>query len=222
MPNMPTPIVEPGTDYWTLFTALSNDLSELHVDWDQYRKLFGTNTRRVELLNKPAPGFFSRAQWMMLSHTAIVISRLLDPVSMGGKPNLVLTSVIDALDDPSQRTLQVELQSKLDDLKMLSAPVVALRHKRLAHRDKPVALGDTALDGISRELIENILEGIRDLMNHAQLTLKGSTTAWGYTSLPADGDALITALRRSAAFDELMASGKIDRAEITRLPYGDV
>lgn len=221
MSDVAVPIVDPGDEYWSLFKTLNNDLTELHIDWRQFRKLFGTNPTRIELLNHIAPGFFSRMQWIILGHVAISISRLFDPATINGRSNVVLAGIIDALKDPSQARLRERLAVMLEELRTLAAPIIKLRHKRLAHRDKQTAMGLESLPGVSRDLVEKVLSGIRELMNQAQLAIRGSSTLWELSDISNDGDALVYGLRKAAAFAALIESGVLPRDSMLRLPYAD-
>ena|SRR5205809_463892 len=77
-------------DLGALCYALFNQISRLHVKWEQYRSLYGHSAEPVDLLNEIAPNFFRTVQDVLLDEVLLHIARLIDsPESMGQK-NLTL------------------------------------------------------------------------------------------------------------------------------------
>jgi hypothetical protein len=217
----PKPALQPTSEFWATFEKLDSDLVELHADWALFKQLYGKSSPRVDLLNKVAASFFSRLQWIMLRDVIISISRLLDPPRMRGSENLVLEQLVEQLTGSALAPLRDVLVGKLKAVRATSKPLQTYRHKRVAHRDKEVAVGLESLPGISRQLIEDSLSAVRDFMNTIQLHFRDSTTAWEHTSMLADGNVLVAALKRSLAYSALVKERKIPRTPITQLPFGE-
>ena len=220
-PANPKPALQPTREFWVTFEKLDSDLVELHADWQLFKQLYGKSSLRVDLLNKVAASFFTRLQWIMLRDVLISISRLLDPPRMRRSENLVLERLVEQLNGSAHAQLKAVLVGKLNSGRATAKPLQTYRHKRVAHRDKEVAVGLEALPGISRLLIEDSLSAIRDFMNTIQLHFRDSTTAWEHTSMLADGNVLVSALKRSLAYSALVKEGTIPRTPLKQLPFGD-
>ncbi|MCX7017266.1 MAG: hypothetical protein NTW86_32670, partial [Candidatus Sumerlaeota bacterium] len=157
--QMPPPLAE-------AFVILSDDVQWLHAHWKIYRELFGTNPQRVELLNRTAPFFFHELERVLKDDVILAICKLLD----GRKGNLVLSGLLRLLDRATHQTLYEELQQRLKSLDSKSLPFVENRNKRIAHRDRAVALGHqtTALPRLPRAEVEDFLGELRGFLNAIQ------------------------------------------------------
>jgi hypothetical protein len=76
MTNIPNEIREK-------YEPLEQDVIWLHVKWQFYRQLFGTDEKRIELLNEIAPVFFRACQDTMIDDLIISLDRLTDPLKTG-------------------------------------------------------------------------------------------------------------------------------------------
>lgn len=169
---------------------LSNQITFLHIKWNEYREIYGSDPENIEMVNEVAPYFF----WMyerILRHDVIsTIARILDPAYSGGnKPNASLAKLINDLEDHADESLLVEWEHDLQKLKEISKKLRNIRNKRLSHSDFDVHVTHSPdiLAGISRKNIEDVLEGIRSLANKIQLHFKNSQTAYNYVFSPFDG-----------------------------------
>ncbi len=54
-----------GDELGLLFSYLWGEHVRLHQKWNEYRELFATDEKRVQILEETAPGFFSLVQDML-------------------------------------------------------------------------------------------------------------------------------------------------------------
>jgi hypothetical protein len=81
------------------YTALHNEVAILRLYWMEFLELFGTNEKRIERLNKSAPGFFRMLQDELFQTNVLHIARLTDsPVSFG-KKNLTVQNLPTLISD---------------------------------------------------------------------------------------------------------------------------
>jgi AbiU2 len=206
-----------------LFKSLQNDVINLHVYWKVYRQLFASNEKRIELLNESGSLVFHLVQHSFINKVTLSICRLTDPketkTKNGSKQNHTFDQLIHVTAE-----INHELAEKLKPIsKNIKKSVESLRKRRnlsIAHGDLLTKLKfeENPLPGISREMIENILDQIRSFMNIYDLYYFENTTFYQDEILPlgADGDFLTQQLKRAIAFRDLEKKDEINR-ELWRL-----
>jgi hypothetical protein len=182
-----------------LFHELDTDVTALHLNWQDYRSLYGTSPERIELLNWAAHSFFGLLDQTMRHDILLRIARLTDLPSIGGHTNSSLPQLVVRLRPHLQPAESADLQAKLDDLLAYCAPVRDLRNRLLAHDDLATALHyhSDPLPGTSRAHIEGALERIRTLLNQVNLLYQRSITYYQKVIAAGTGEDLIVALERA-------------------------
>jgi len=194
MTSMPNEIRE-------VYKPLEQEIVWLHVKWQLYRQLFGTDEERIELLNDIAPLLFRVCQEVLLDDVIISISRLTDQPRTGNRhstrESLSLRRLVVLIDPGQHPQLRPAVQQKWKKVDSLCKPFRLHRHRRVAHTDLETikATGDL-LPGISRLMIEDALESIRELMNAICEHFDKATNTY-MLAPPAgiDGDVLIEHLK---------------------------
>jgi hypothetical protein len=191
-----------GVELGSVFASLHRKLIELHIVWQQYRQLFGTDEETVALLNRTAGLFFKVTQDEIWNSVLLGISRMTDPPESRGKKNLTINSLPLLINDP---TLKQELQdlcrAALDD----AAFAREHRNKRIAHQDHGYATNQAAnpLNGISRERVESMLASIGKVMNRLNLHFNDGTTFYEDFIDQSGARVLVSKLRK---FERLKAA----------------
>jgi AbiU2 len=188
---------------------LSNELSFIHLRWKMYRQVFGTSPERIDLVNEFAPAFFRVVQETLADVVFLGIARLVDPVKSMGKANLVLEQLIVAVDGHDGGLAdRLKLRDKLVDVRAMCEVFIKRRKKRLAHNDLETMLTKGA-DGdllplISRQHVEDALEGIRHYMNTVQNHFENGSTLYEHViTPPGDGEAIVSHLQRLKGYRHL-------------------
>src|SRR5687768_1382998 len=121
-----------GSELGSSFATLHRKLIELHMVWQQYRQLFGSDPETVALLNRTAGLFFKIAQDEIWDSVLLGISRMTDPPETRGKKNLTINSLPILIGDPA-------LRQELEDLCAAALDQASFarehRNKRIAHQD---------------------------------------------------------------------------------------
>ncbi len=211
----------PETQLARSLELLDKDVTGLHADWILYRQLYGSGAKRIDLLNNAAASFFGHLQSMMLRDLTVSICRLLDRASTGSQENIVLETLVGEIAATRHQELTFALNERLAAARSAAKAQRLFRHKRVAHRDRKFADGDEQLPGFSRLDVEDVLHEIREFLNILQRAVHGTTTVWELTIMPADGERLLVALRKAAAYDAFWKDGTIPRDSIHKLPFGD-
>lgn len=166
-----------GEDLGPAFFQLYRKLVELHIVWQQYRQLYGSDEETVHLLNRTAGLFFKIIQDELWDSVLLGISRMTDPHSTGGRKNLTIHSLPLLITD-------LGLQAELHDLCKAATDNAAFarehRNKRIAHQDHGYTTDRSSnpLNGVSRERVESMLESLRKVMNRLDLHFRDTTVMY--------------------------------------------
>jgi hypothetical protein len=164
---------ELGASFW----QLHKKLIELHIVWQQYRQLYGTDSETIELLNRTAGLLFKLMQDQLWDSVLLAISRMTDPPATGKKKNLTIQSLPALIQD-------IILKAELEGLCAAAVAQAEFarehRNKRIAHQDHDYAHDPVAnpLNGISRERVETMLKTLRAVLNRLNNHYKDSTTMY--------------------------------------------
>jgi AbiU2 len=206
-----------------LFKTLQNDLINLHAYWKVYRQLFARSEKRIDLLNESGSLVFNIVQHLFLNEITLSICRFTDPaktkIKKEEKENHTLERLIQITDEYNKK-LAVELSSTYEGIKKSVVPFRRCRNKSIAHSDllTKLKMEENPLPGISREMVEQILEQMREFMNIYDRGFFDNTTYYEEELLPlgSDGDFLTQQLKRAVAFRDLEDQNKI-KVDLRRL-----
>jgi hypothetical protein len=167
-----------GKDLGTQFAALWQEVASVHIKWSEYVQLFGTNSTRVEVLNKSAPAFFQMIQNVLWEDVLLHIARLMDPPASFGdkaKANLTIQNLPELIADPTTKTKVAEAVKAA----MAASEFCRDWRKRyIAHRDLKLAIDETArpLEPGSKKQVDDVLDCITKVLNivDAHFTDSGS------------------------------------------------
>jgi AbiU2 len=187
---------ELGDVYFVLF----NDCTWLHLKWQEYKTLFGTDAETVELLNGTAAGFFFVVQESFWDDILLHICRMTDPASTFGKENLTVQRLPDLAP-----AIAAELHSLIAIARDRSQFARDMRNRRIGHRDLLVALGrhSKPIDPGSRVRVVAAIDAISDVLNCVERHFCGGEgVLYSFVSQLGDAGALLSALRRGIAHRE--------------------
>ena len=177
-------IAKMGKPLGEIYSALWQEVALIHSHWNEYVALFGTNSKRVEILNEAAPHFFRMIQDELWEATLLNLARLTDPaISPGGnvRTNLSLNSLTDLIGDDRVKS---QIQILLDQACNSTSFARDWRNRRIAHRDLRLALEQptTALQPASRAQVKEALNAIENVMNAVARYYLSSETPFGFAS----------------------------------------
>jgi hypothetical protein len=154
-----------GDDLGKQYTALFQELTALYLYWNEFIELFGTNDKRIDRLNKAAPGFFQMLQAQQFETNMLHLARLTDSPKSVGKLNLTVCSLPELVTNDK---LKAALKSHVDEVKNKTEFCRDWRNRRFAHRDLMLAMQDgraTPLAAAPKEDFFEALRAVSDLMN---------------------------------------------------------
>lgn len=189
-----------------IFAALEDEIVWIHGRWAMYRQLFGTNEGRVRLLNETAPTFFAELQFLWLDYIVLEICRITDPhQTIAGRKkydNLVLEQLLVKIDKSEHSSLAAKLEASNSIVRERCRLLRDRRNRKVAHLGLAAALGVGAMPvpGVSRQIIEDALAGIRGFMNTFREAFLGSRMAYEEFVMLDDATRLISNLKRAAVY----------------------
>lgn len=177
-----------------VFSELKDDLAWLQVKWAEYRELFGSSPKRIELLNAAAGLFFRIIQYTLWESVLLHLCRLTDPAKTRGKDNLTIRALPGLLDDES---LKADISRLVDEAIAKAAFARDWRNQRIAHRDLALALGSasTPLAAGSRADVSEALSAIHRVVNEIHERLLDSTLSDKVIRPPTGAEALLYVIR---------------------------
>lgn len=183
-----------GQELGELFHATSEELTEVHWRWNQYRALFGEKPSRIDLLNEAAPFFFRIIHDVLFEDTMLAIARIVGPIKSAGKPNLSIERFLPLLSDS---TLQDDLGTLVGQAREAAAFAHDYRNRRIAHRDLDLTLGKSAemLPVVTRENIEKCLSILRDILDRIEGFYCKAHTAYTYSPSGWGAESLLYVIR---------------------------
>jgi len=147
------------------YTVLFHEVSALHLYWKEFLELFGTNEKRIERLNRSAPGFFRMLQEQQFETNMLHIARLTDSPKSVGKENLTIRMlphlITDALFKQAVSGLVEEARKKTEFCR-------EWRNQRFAHHDLMLAINDgeaRQLPSASKVKVNAALASLSDVLN---------------------------------------------------------
>jgi hypothetical protein len=189
-----------------VYDELRSEITWLHGRWLTYRELFAESPKRIELLNEAAGTFFYIIQGALLDEVQVCLSKLTDPAKSGKHENLSLEQLQSQLHQHGDPTLTAKCRPLLDKIHSQCQVFRVRRHKTLAHLDLPTAMKQLPqpLPGVSRQMIEDALETVRDYMNTIEAHYNDNE--WGYEHfiLNHGSAALLATLRAGLRYEELV------------------
>jgi hypothetical protein len=147
------------------YTVMFHEVAALYLYWKEFLKLFGTNDKRIERLNRAAPGFFRMLQEQQFETNMMHIARLTDSPKSVGKDNLTLLNLPNLVTDQG---LKQELIPLVEEAKKKTQFCREWRNRRFAHHDLLLAVPDSKavpLQAARKENVNEALTALADVLN---------------------------------------------------------
>jgi hypothetical protein len=187
---------ELGVELGSIFAELWQELTSLHLFWNEYEAIFATSHEHLAIANKAAGGFFYILQKLMWEAILLHLARLTDPAqSPGGKQNLSVTALVSLV----KPEIREELRGLVDKVKSDTAFARDWRNRYVAHSDRLLALGNSAarpLAPASRLAVKQALNSLDEVLNLVDKSYLDSTTMFGFVKPLRGANALISVLGR--------------------------
>jgi hypothetical protein len=156
-----------GPDLGTIYYELWNECGVVHIEWDEFKELYGSGQRRVDLLNTAAGPFFRLVQSALMDSILLRLCRMTDPPKTTGKQNLTLEQLADKISETDQpfgqevSRLAIHARSRCEFAR-------DSRNRRIAHRDLYLALKKGKARPLTSIRVEDIDGALQEVVNVIQ------------------------------------------------------
>jgi hypothetical protein len=158
-------IIVMGEELGKQYTMLFREVTALHLYWKELLELFGTNDKRIDRLNRSAPGFFRMLQEQQFETNMMHIARLTGSSRSAGKDNLTLLNLPKLVTNPG---LKAQLVILVEEAKNRTSFARDWRNRRFAHYDLLLAIQDgkaLPLPAAQKESVNAALAALADVLN---------------------------------------------------------
>ncbi len=183
-----------GQELGETFNELQNDLVWLHVKWRQYRELYGSTPKRIDLLNDAAPLLFRVIEDSLWDETLLHLCRLTDSAEYRGKARLSVNRLPSLIQNQDVRA---RVEALIQETVVKTNFARDWRNRRIAHRDLAHSLDRQArpLEHASRQAVEDALAALRKVLNAVNGGLRNTETKFEYSDPIGGAEALLYVLR---------------------------
>jgi hypothetical protein len=172
-----------GPELGPAFDVLSGDLVLIFTNWAVYKELF-TDRARMNILMRAAGSLFALLRDALLFDVVAQLAALVDDKTTGRYSNLTLQSLpglvaIAAADPDHKWKIKGDLTSQVEDMVSQVCDdcdfITQLRRKRIAHRDREVALGltETPLPTVEYAKVDAVLAKGAATLNMVEAAFSG-------------------------------------------------
>jgi AbiU2 len=170
--------------------ALNDDLVSAYYELEEHSIIFRESEKRIELLNKIAPTFFSKVNFFYWRSFIMTISRFTDPSDQNKNKNLSLRSLLKYQPELKQED-QEAFKYCLDKIETQIKHIRKFRSKYISHKDYNYAiLSKNDIDPIEIKKVEDIYSLFSDCLNifnrhyvSKTILFRGMRTSHGARSL---------------------------------------
>jgi AbiU2 len=154
-----------GAELGKQYTVLFQEFATLNLYWKEFIELFGSSEKRVERLNRAAPGFFRMVQDQQFETNMLHLARLTDSPKSVGRENLTIRNLPALVGDSA---LKQELLALLDQVERKTQFCRDWRNRHFAHRDLMLSTQHTSatpLEAVTKEKFFAALRAVSDVLN---------------------------------------------------------
>ena len=194
-------IAEMGPELGPVYHELSNECAWLHLKWQEFVELYGTQPERIDLLNAAAGVFFRVVQDALWDDTMLHLARLTDRTESFGKTNLTLLGLPALIGDAEFRE---EIQSLVKEARSKTDFARDWRNRRIAHRDLSLALQQHAepLAQASRLQVKEALSAISAVLKRISQHCTNADLTFDVIAGHGDAESLLYVIRDGLEADE--------------------
>ena len=192
-------------NYKNTLLKIQNETTSLHYHWILYRQLFGTNDKRIGVLNITAPSFFRAVHNVLFYYVELRLVCLSGPAHIKGKKTTSIELLIEHIESSKNHENNIQyLKRSLVELRKLTKKFETRRNNFIAHLNHE----KSKLPEVSRADVEAALSKLREIINSIEIIETGTPMAYEMMIVN-DGDILIDHLNKSLKYIELVKSGKL-------------
>ena len=200
-----------------VYSHLEKSVARIHGNWKFLIELFGTDDA-LKLFNDTDPVAAAFIHNAIVEKTVLDIAKLRDPATSGNFENLSFRSAVAKLKQEYTDADTTTIDNELDQFLTDTEPFRDLRNKQIAHSDSATLLDPaSAVAGIPRTDIENVISQTESIMNHIGIVSGKSHVIYSATAISGGGTSLSGALRYADRYFEISDLATSDNPDIDKI-----
>lgn len=188
---------------------VEGELCDLRGCWEMFKYLFMSNTSRTRELGERLGGILGLFQGYLQDDLMIGIVRLMDKDNAKQK-NLTMWALVERCYQWNPVIADAAMTA-LNEVALKVAGIRLHRHKRIAHFDLPVSLGQSTLPTVTFAQIREALEGMEKVFNLIGHHAANTTTMFEMMDHRDITTAAQITVYKAMAYDAAVAAGKIEQ-----------
>ena len=185
-----------GPDFGPTYHALWNECYRLHLKWQQYKELYGTNPERIDLLNNAAKLFFFVVEESLWQDILLHLSALTDPPELRkrNKKNLTICQLPTLV---AKGDFQKVVRRAVNTARKKSEFAREWRNRKYVHRDLALAIqiGAEPLPAASRLKVQEAIDAVSEVIKEINIHYFNSDIGFDLIHEPEGGLDLLYLLR---------------------------
>jgi hypothetical protein len=203
------------------YTELEHQITWIYERWIMYQQLYGTNQRRIDLLNETVPDFFAELERFWREYVILHICRIAtDNTTVCGKETLVIRQLRKKLDTVKYPKLAKSLDKAWKKVARATKVLHDIRNNMIAHvNHKAIFDGRRRRRKVTRKMIQDALEAVAEYANIVRETFLGSPMYYAGLVMYVDAETLLYCLKQSHEYRKLEQEDP--QTYVTRIKQGD-
>ena len=186
-----------------IFDYLFEEVVWLNGKWKIYQQLFLSGQDVYDVLNNSASTFFFLLKRIWLNELISIIMKITDSKTFKNNKterNISLDLLISLLDEKKNKDLIESLNKRLEKIKTICKQLRFVRNKIIAHHDLNAArkINLRKLQPEKIQPVEDAVKEISELYNEVEKYFLGYSTAFDKFAMQADGNTLVSVLKKSS------------------------
>lgn len=177
-----------------VYVAIYQEVSQLHLRWDEYLTLYGSGNDNLDVMNETAPTFFGMIQNGLQENIILHISRLMDEPNKGPHENLSIRLFPEVIENA---TLKEKVNNLICVAQKAFAPCKRWRDKWHAHRDRQFALdqNEEPLPAIVRQNLDELINFLTSILDEIESHYYNTRTSLMHISDMKGAEAVLEILK---------------------------
>ena len=189
------------------------------IVYNEYRILYETSQKRLDLLSTIANHFFHDLQNILIEYILLSICKLTDPAHSRGHDNLTVKYVLELVDPETKKQLGLDdLSNRIHGFRKY---VQDARHKLIAHLDREATLSQGSLGAFPQGAIEQFWSDLQEFIDRIHNRYCGGVFPIDAVNMYNAQD-LVETLKKSVHYDDYFSDKlKLKFGERERMRFKD-
>ena len=183
-----------------LLDEIEQDLFRFSLIWENFRHLFATDKKHVDIMNAVSGGFFVLTQQLLFDDAILRVSKLTDPAGNKHQENMSLELLLRLTEwetnDPAKWR---KYRTRLDAVEVACKPCRDHRNKRISHKALQLFTKSISIHDPMMKMIEDAREALHSFVHDIRIDLGRGSLTFDVPDADRDAEKLIEYLANRAS-----------------------